>query len=271
MLTMCQSLLPQKGESMRAGWVIILTSIFVLNTPLLQSVVADDEPDPASEERAKELIQGKLNRLHKRLEKQDELRTISPTKKSRGLGFESVDQLGKARPDTRGRFRVYYVGLDNLRAYDEGDDPWRLLERTNTFIYPVVAPATDKPEEQVRSAAVVDVELDEKNSEVNQQISMLGVDDTLPIHALVEARRSLMTELHTDKCRCFVIAIPALGTGFLGTRTAESFQIKVIKQGPGKLKKDALLPAKVVFDELAREAKKSKYDTPEEPGIRSLR
>ena len=256
---------------MRAKCIAIITAILVANALYLQMATADDEPDPASEARANEVIQGKLKRLHKRLEKQDGGRTLAPSTRSKGLGFDSVAQVGEAKPDAKGRFRLYYVALDRLRAYKNGDDPWPLLEKTNSFIYPIVAPDQNK-KDQVRSAAVVDVELDDKNSEINQQLSQLGTDasTSIPIQEWVEARKSLMQELHTEKCRCFIIAIPALGTGFIGTRTPESFQIKVMSNGPGKLKKGVLLHAKDVFEELSKEAQNKRYDAPEEPDIRPL-
>ena len=66
-----------------------------------------------------------------------------------------------------------------------------------------------------------------------------------------------------SNCKCFMIWIPALKQYLLGVQTSGEFKIKMLRNGPGDLKKGQLVSASEVFKELAKEAKTKKYDYPE--------
>jgi hypothetical protein len=53
----------------------------------------------------------------------------------KSLGFESLDEVKQAQLGKP--FRVYNIGLDKLKSYHAGQDPFSLLTQSSEIIYPV--------------------------------------------------------------------------------------------------------------------------------------
>ena len=249
--------------------MLILTLLSFI--PSFQKSIAEDEVDPQLKARAREIIQHYLDRLASRLETESKmggLRAKKAETRSTWLGFESIEQLRNAKPDTSMPFRVFLVGLDQLRAHQPRTDPWPLLKPTNALIFPVVAPPSQEGKEIVLLSAIMDVDADGNNKEIH--IAQFGGNSLVPIRALMEGREKLLQDLKKN-CDCFLIWIPALSQPLLGVGPRESFQVLVLNQGPKGLDKGGLRSAKDVFAELAENARTGGYDMPEEPTTRRRR
>jgi hypothetical protein len=170
----------------------------------------------------------------------------------KGLGFESINDLTKAMVGKPVPF--YSLDLDRLRSIpqDQDIDPWSLLTETGGAIVPILA------ENKIRSSATVFIAPGVDKDKQPVKLGPLGSGrDT-----------QLLREIQSSSCKCFVIRASALDRQFLGEgdKSQPSFMIRVMADGPGKLKKGDVLDAKQVFAELSCEAKKSRYDMPDRPG-----
>lgn len=209
---------------------------------------------------AETLVQNRLRQLfdkYELLQRQNEKSAAKVRERVKELGFKSTQELAVAKVSCTflDAFPVFFVPLEVLRNYQRGDDPRPLLGKANGVICPIVVLEGGKP--QVRSSASIVIDQDVK-------LTQLGAGAPLPIQLLTKARANLLKEREASSCRCFVI-FTGLDRGFLGDETSGTFMIKVLVDDLGKLRKDDLLLAKQVFDELSNEAKDKKYDVPDSP------
>ncbi|MCS6292496.1 MAG: hypothetical protein H8J66_05425 [Nitrospira sp.] len=169
----------------------------------------------------------------------------------KGMGFDSVDDLPNA---TVGKpVPIYSLHLDQLRAIQNTHHlaPWSILISTDGAFVPILV------QQKVRSAAAVSIDPHTHVSLLPVRVDVVGSN----------VGRTVLTELETNPCKCFVILANALDRQFLGEgdRSQPSFNVRVLKDGPGKLRKGDLLDAKQLLAELSTEAKNSKYDLPHQP------
>ena len=254
---------------MRLTWGAILTLFISLSPLYLQTATAEYPVDQKSEQLTSEILKTKLLWLQSKLKDSLAHDKEKAHLRTQALGFTSVDELQDAQLNNEMRLPVFYMSLDKLRAYEDGSDPWPLLKRTTAFLYPIVVPGNDKEAIQIRSAAMVHFEVDEKGQTIRPHLSQLGVDLSIPIQFLSEARRSILAK--STLCDYFVISIPALKKRLLGVRREGTCDFKIIdidlRQGlANALNNVSIQPAEDVFTALAVDARSNKYDMPLEPG-----
>jgi len=115
------------------------------------------------------------------------------------LGFESPEEVANA---TLG---VLVVSLNQLRQYEPGSDPNRLLTDFNQIHYPVVVG------DQVRSAILVD--------QVNGKWKAGTFGATNLAKLIATARKGTQT---SNPSQDVVVEVPSLGLYFLGHRTEDN-------------------------------------------------
>ncbi|MDR4468458.1 MAG: hypothetical protein MRJ68_09190 [Nitrospira sp.] len=180
--------------------------------------------------------------------------------RARALGVESIEQLKDVQPDPERPLRMFYVRLDNLRTYRKGTDPWPLLQRTNTFVYPLVVPKKDN---KIISGVLVQVDTNEQDQKNNYRFSQLGASLSVPFRVLSKAKQELLAK--DTNCDYFLITIPALNKRLLGIRHENSCNFRVIDLSEGKdnpLNDLSLQSAQDVFYIIAQEVKTAKYEMP---------
>ncbi|MGB4068381.1 MAG: hypothetical protein WBK08_10155 [Nitrospira sp.] len=235
-----------------------MIALVILSPPYLQGAVVDHQADSkpkisifdAFSEGARDRLQRAFLDLPK-----DKLQL-----RARALGVESIEQLKDVQPDPERRLRMFYVRLDNLRTYTKGTDPWPLLQRTNTFIYPLVAPKKDNA---IISGVLVQVDTNDQDQENYYRFSQLGASLSLPIRVLSKVKQELLAK--DDSCDYFLISIPALNKRLLGIRRENSCNFRIIdlsKVKTNTLTNPSLQSAQDVFNEIAQEVKTDKYEMP---------
>jgi len=119
------------------------------------------------------------------------------------LGFESPEEVANA---TLGEpIHVLVVSLNQLRQYEPGSDPNRLLTDFNQIHYPVVVG------DQVRSAILVD--------QVNGKWKAGTFGATNLAKLIATARKGTQT---SNPSQDVVVEVPSLGLYFLGHRTEDN-------------------------------------------------
>ena len=155
---------------------------------------------------------------------------------------------------------TYSIHLDTLLAITAEDlkkedfDPWPVLTDTGGAIFPILV------QKKIRSSVTVFVTGNEKEK-LSVKLGPLGSrSDT-----------ELLRQIDRYSCKCFVIRASALNRQFLGDgdKTKKSFKVRVIADGPGELKKGAVVSARAFFAELSREANNPKYVMPDRPGMKA--
>jgi len=253
---------------MRLHQAMFMTAVLALIPFCSRESLADNPGDQKLEFKPAAVIEEKLKRLYSN----QDLPNEKLERRARELGFESLAQLKSAQVDSQNRLPVYYVRLDDLRAYD-GTDPWPLLSQTNTYIYPIVVP---QKEGLVPSAALVRSDVDKTGTEVSASFSQLGANFAIPSRVLSEARKPLLARYH--HCDFFVISIPALKKRFLGGHRGNTCAFMIIdvdldrglEHALKALNDASLQPAKDIFMALTKEANSNKYDMPREHNDSSI-
>jgi hypothetical protein len=248
---MLESFLHHKDNVMRFIRVVLAIAMFALSPLFLRGVVAADQTDEEVE-KTTAMIQEKLERLHQKL--------TDP--RARALGFDSVEQMKNARPDALNRLPIFYVRLDKLRVYD-GNNPWLLLEQTNSFIYPIVALKKDTGN-YIVSAVVVNGDVDEENNKTDYRLGQLGFTFAIPIKILNRAKEQLLVK--SQNCDYFLISIPALNKRLLGVGTQNICDFRVIdldRKLEELLDNPSIQSANTVFEQLRKDASNhKKFDMP---------
>ncbi|MDH5666757.1 MAG: hypothetical protein OEY86_01935 [Nitrospira sp.] len=250
---------------MRFTWRALVTTLLVLGPLNFEVAATKHKASQELEASTTIVLQKELDWLRNKLNAALVLDKEKAYAYARVLGFNSLDELQNAHPDVKMGLPVYYIRLDTLRAYTSGNDPWPLLKQTNTFLYPIVVPGKNKESIQIRSAAMVHIDADEKDKTIRPHLSQLEGSLSIPIRVLSEARESILAKfLH---CDYFVISIPALQKRLLGLHREGSCDFNVIDLSQGlehSLKNDSIRSAKEAFTTIAEDARSDKYDMPME-------
>ena len=250
---------------MRMIRVVAIGAIFFISSFVFQLASAADQAFQGSEVTAENLIRNTLRQFLEKLESEKDPKGAEKIIEIlRGLGFQSPDELANATVDSSVRFRIFVVGLNALRNLQK-EGTFELTE-TNGFIYPIMV--LDKNNMQLRSSATVVIDPNEKSKDRGLRLTQLG--SPALVRLLLQAKNHLLDERKTKACECFLVSVPALSRHFLGDKTGGNFMMRVLQDGPGKLKKGQLLTAEKVFAELSDEAKKNQYDMPRRPRADAL-
>jgi hypothetical protein len=159
----------------------------------------------------------------------------------KSLGFESSDEMAGA---TLGEpVAVLMVELEDLRGYQAGSDPNKLLKPINKVIYPVSV------KERVRSSIVL-----QKGKE-GWKASDFGGGNFARLVATAREQSAKTTNLPVNAF--FVVQVPALNAYFLGFREQGKLKLSSLVDDPTlKLSAGAARPAEEVFGELTSFARK---------------
>lgn len=174
------------------------------------------------------------------------------------LGFPPTDQMQPV--EVRQGFPMYVVGLEKLKRYKKGDDPWALLSQTSTIIFPLSI-EQDK-EFKTRSAVTVAYQRDKNNSFIPRIVEM---GNPVLIRLLTEARVESQKESRCNQpSDCFVVTVPALGLHLFGyhNSTTKEFKLLVLNQVLGQVKRGDLRTAQEVVTQLSNDARTGQYDRP---------
>jgi len=161
------------------------------------------------------------------------------------LGFESPEEVANA---TLGEpIHVLVVSLNQLRQYEPGSDPNRLLTDFNQIHYPVVVG------DQVRSAILVD--------QVNGKWKAGTFGATNLAKLIATARKGTQT---SNPSQDVVVEVPSLGLYFLGHRTEDSklTLTPLTDYAVFGLRAGGAMPAEEVLAALVPAAKSLNTDSP---------
>jgi hypothetical protein len=161
------------------------------------------------------------------------------------LGFESAEEAANA---TLGEpIHVLVVSLNQLRQYERGSDPNKLLTDFNQIHYPVVVG------DQVRSAILVD-QLGGK-----WKAGTLGGANLAKL--IAAARKGAQT---SNTSQDTVVAVPSLGLYFLGHRTEDNkLTLSPLADNAAfGFRAGGAIPAEEVFAALVPAAKSLNTDAP---------
>ena len=157
------------------------------------------------------------------------------------MGFESADEMSKATLDQP--LAVFMVELNDLRAYQTGSDPNKLLKRLDKVVYPV------KAGDAVRSSIVL------QKSKEGWKASDFGGTNFARLVTRARDESAKATSLPPNAY--FVVQVPALNAYFLGYREADKLMlVPLIDDVAMNLKAGTALPAEQVFDQLRPLAQK---------------
>ena len=146
------------------------------------------------------------------------------------LGFESAEEVSNA---TLGEpIHVLVVSLNQLRQYEPGTDPNKLLTDFNQVHYPVVV------REQVRSAILVD------QAGGKWKAGTFGAANLAKL--IAAARKGTQTSTTSQDS---VVQVPALGLYFLGHRNEDNkLTLTPLTDNPDfKFRAGGAMPAEEVF------------------------
>jgi hypothetical protein len=175
-------------------------------------------------------------------------RTLVTAQNYQDFGFDSADELGSA---TLGApLRVYLVRLDQLREYQTGSDPNRLLTDLNQLNYPVLT------RQQVRSSVVV------QQTGSGWRAATYGHGGLAQQIAAV--RKAPAAGTAPDAAgQQFLVHVAALGLYFLGQRDGEVLMLTPVAAPPGSnLRAGTATRAEEVFAALVPLARAQREDAP---------
>jgi hypothetical protein len=159
----------------------------------------------------------------------------------RAMGFESADEMSKATLDEP--LQVFMVELNDLRGYQAGSDPNKLLKPIDKVIYPVKTGA------QVRSSIVL-----QKRKE-GWKASDFGGPNFARL--VTQARDESVKATSLPLTAYFVVQAPALNAYFLGYRQNDKLMLTSLIDDPAlNLRAGTPLPAEQVFGDLSAVARK---------------
>jgi hypothetical protein len=155
----------------------------------------------------------------------------------KSLGFKSVDEVKKA--ELGKPLPVLLVRLDELKAYKEKGDAYKLLHPIPRVVYAVLV------KDQVRSGLEVQKQGDKWES------SSFGIAGSARLYA-----QALKKHIEKDKPkRFFIIRIPALNHVYLGYQTDQGAKLVHVKKQAEQADKIEARPAAEILAELVKEAK----------------
>lgn len=175
------------------------------------------------------------------------LRKLVNSNNYRSMGFESLDEV---RSDSLGDpLHVYLVRLDQLREFQPGGDPEKLLSDIGQDLYPVLVAGS------VRSAVLV-----EKQGE---QWSAVGFGGANLVKALGQRRSENSTMSKGAAASYFEVHVAALNMYFLGYRQEKRLMLVPLVDDPQyKFSAGKPIPAADAFITLVPVAKALRTDKP---------
>lgn len=206
------------------SWTAISATLLVMTTLACRGGQKQPRPAHQSQEAATQGL--------------ETLRQIITAQNYKGMGFESVDEVKSA---TLGEpLGVFYVHLDQLKEYQPGSDPEKLLTDVGQMVYPVAV------KDQVRSSVVV-----AKSDDVWKAARSGGPN---VIQAISRAR-STVASSEKPPASTFVVQVPALNFYFVGYRADGKLMLTPILDDPQyNFKAGVPLPAEDVFRALTAAA-----------------
>jgi hypothetical protein len=159
----------------------------------------------------------------------------------KAMGFESADEMTNA---TLGQpVSVFMVELGDLRAYQAGSDPAKLLKPIDKLIYPV------NVKNEVRSSIVL------QKGKDGWKASDFGGANFARLVTRARDESAKATGLPT--AGYFVVQVPALNAYFLGYRQNDKLMVASLADDSAlNLRAGAALPAEQVFGDLVPFAQK---------------
>jgi len=159
----------------------------------------------------------------------------------KAMGFESADEMTNA---TLGNpLSVYMVELGDLRAYQGGSDPNKLLKPIDKVIYPV------NVKDEVRSSIVL-----QKGKEGWKASDFGGANFA---RLVTRARDESAKATGLPATGYFVVQVPSLNAYFLGYHQNDKLMLVSLADDPAlNLRAGAPLPAEQVFGDLVPFAQK---------------
>jgi hypothetical protein len=159
----------------------------------------------------------------------------------KAMGFESADEMSAATLDEP--MPVFMVELNDLRGYQAGSDPNKLLKPIDKVIYPVKTGA------QVRSSIIL------QKSKEGWKASDFGGPNFARL--VTRARDESVKATSLPLTAYFVVQAPALNAYFLGYRQDDKLMLVSLIDDPAlNLRAGTALPAEQVFEDLSAVARK---------------
>jgi hypothetical protein len=147
----------------------------------------------------------------------------------RQMGFDSPEEVRSAKLGSP--MRQFSVGLEDLRRFETGSDPAKLLGGADTLIFPVLTG------ERVRSSITL-----QRDSSGWRAVAFGAPAFT---RAAWDARQKVDAAAGASS---FIVRVPALNLFFLGTRRDGQLMLAPLQDDPRlKLEKGVPAPAATVF------------------------
>jgi hypothetical protein len=261
------------------GWCFLLTMAEVNAEGLTEKQLLFEILSETDKPAVKEAIQKYYGTFFDKFspgQKSDEGIRKAQKAQMNALGFSGIvdmketeskaESMGepKIEPKINEVLPVTYVQLNELKNYSEKDQPEKLILRQKAFVVPFEISEKDRNDPSfVQPFTVVVPSRGETESKTPWKVSQSGPSRNF--QALVDGRKEIIEQDYKSadySCKCFMIWIPALKQNLLGDQSSGEFKIKILKDGLGDFKKGQLVAANKVFLELAKEARKNKYNTP---------
>jgi hypothetical protein len=154
------------------------------------------------------------------------------------VGFKSIEQ---AREASLGEpMQLYIVRLDQLKQYQPGDDPEKLLHPVDQVVYPVTVKGT-----VVSSVSVSKVDGEWVSTEIGQSNSAPKI---------ANARMVGSRALKAEPSKAFIVSIPALNRKFVAQKGQQLMLVPIDDDADLGFKAEAAIPASNVFEALIPEA-----------------
>lgn len=161
----------------------------------------------------------------------------------KAMGFEAP---GEVRAASLGEpMQVFWVRLDQLKEYQPGSDPNRIIIGGDQVIYPVTF------EEQVRSSLVV--------GKVKERWKTTSFGDSNLVKMLTKVRKDSSASTRLPISSYFVVRVLALNLYFIAHRTDEVLMLTPLLDDPDYgFKAGVTMAADKVFEAILPAAKKHK-------------
>ena len=270
---------------MQTNWIHIIGTTLVIAPLFLSPVLAADQALMEGEQSKllaeihtqdmQERIRAKFNSRFKEYSRFKELRVgdseeqdEKSQRRAEDLGFADIRELKDV--DVGNALPVARIQLDQIRAYQPGNDAYALLSDMEGAIVPV-GPQRKLESIKLTVRSFVTLISSKKGKSDSRSWRIGPLVNLESYRSLIEARQELVNKEKRIEsgCQCFGVHYEARGRYFLGYRSSSGeFRIKVLESGPGAIKKGQDLPAKEVFAELSKDAKKKgnfDYDLPGNP------
>ncbi|MBE7446943.1 MAG: hypothetical protein HS132_17665 [Planctomycetia bacterium] len=168
------------------------------------------------------------------------LRKLVNEQNYKAMGFESPDEVSTVALGEP--IRVFLVRLDQLREYQPGSDPNKLLIDGDKIIYPFTV------KEQVRSSVVVE--------KINEAWNATNFGGPHLIKILANIRKNTSDSTGLPISSYFAVQVAALNLYFVGHRTDNELMLTPLLDDPGfEFKAGRTMPAKDVFSAILPSAR----------------